>query len=657
MAPCISRTLSRAVVLFGLCILCADVQAQRRPSQLPSPDETNPPLPAQPPTTPSDDPIARIRDEGLNHSQVMQTLSYLTDVIGPRLTGSPNLHRANEWTRDKLSEWGLDNAHLEPWGPFGRGWSVKRFSMQVIEPQSITVIAYPKAWSPGLKETVEADLVFVNAETEADLQKYEGTLKGKIVLWGPPRTVRAHFEALGVRMTDGDLLYYANSTGGPVAPAVAPTRRAGQELLQPQNGPTTRPLAGAVRPSDSAGARPQNNVPPMPVATQPAQTQPARGLQPLRQLSFLQKEGVAAIVTPSQQGDGGTMFVQAALVPGQDGPRGFTGPRPWSPEAPALANQIVMAAEDYNRLVRMIQQGVKPKVSLQFEAEFHDQDLMAYNTIAEIPGTDLKDQIVMLGGHMDSWHSGTGATDNGAGVAVAMEAVRILQTQGFHPRRTIRVALWTGEEEGMLGSAAYVKEHFGYFPDNAAAGGRGGRGARGRGGLLSTQPATNPTTRPVSQLVKKDEYDKLSAYFNLDNGTGRVRGIFMQGNDATASIFRKWLAPFRDMGAATLSMANTGSTDHMSFDDIGLPGFQFIQDPVEYMSRTHHSNEDVFDRIQADDLKQASVIMAGFVYDAAMAEQMMPRKPLAARANTGGFRRGGGRQNGAPATQPITQNN
>jgi carboxypeptidase Q len=642
MATCIWRAHPLTFAMLACCVICASAQAQRRPSQLPTIEETNPPLPVQPPTTPSDDPIARIRDEGLNHSQVMQTLSYLTDVIGPRLTGSPNLHHANEWTRDKLSEWGLQNAHNEPWGPFGRGWSVKRFSMQVTEPMSITVIAYPKAWSPGLEKTIEAEVEFVNPDTEEDLKKWEGKLKGKIVLAGAPRAARAHFEALGVRMTDSDLLYYANSTGGPVAPAVAPTRRAGQELLQPQapSGPATRPA---------------NNIPPMPVATRPSQTQPARGVQPGRQLAFFQKEGVAAVVAESPQGDGGTIFVQSALIPGQDGRRGFAGPRPWSPEAPPIPNQIVMAVEDYNRLVRMIQQGAKPKASLQFEAEFHDQDLNAYNTIAEIPGTDLKDQIVMLGGHMDSWHSGTGATDNGAGVAVAMEAVRILEAQGIHPRRTIRIALWTGEEEGMLGSAAYVKEHFGYFPDNAGGGGRGGRGARGRGGPLSTQPATNPTTRPASQLVKKDEYDKLSAYFNLDNGTGRVRGIFMQGNDATESIFRKWLIPFRDMGAATLSLANTGSTDHMSFDDVGLPGFQFIQDPLEYMSRTHHSNEDVFDRIQADDLKQASVIMAAFVYDAAMADQMMPRKPLTARQTFGGFRRGGGRQNAAPATQPITQ--
>jgi Zn-dependent M28 family amino/carboxypeptidase len=299
-----------------------------------------------------------------------------------------------------------------------------------------------------------------------------------------------------------------------------------------------------------------------------------------------------------------------------------------------------MAVEDYNRLVRMIEAGEKLKISIDLQVQFSDADLNAYNTVAEIPGSDLKDELVMLGGHMDSWHSGTGATDNGAGVAVAMEAVRILKAQHIQPRRTIRIALWTGEEEGMLGSAAYVKQHFGSFPDTG-----GGRGARGRGA-----GATLPATRPAAQLVKGPEYDKLSAYFNLDNGTGRIRGVFLQNNEAVRPIFRKWLTPFRDMGASTLSLANTGSTDHVSFDDIGLPGFQFIQDPVEYMTRTHHSNEDVFDRIQEDDVKQASVIMAGFIYQAAMADEKVTRKPLAPR----GAGRGGFRQGQPAATQPIT---
>ncbi|HEX4796818.1 MAG TPA: M20/M25/M40 family metallo-hydrolase [Humisphaera sp.] len=603
------------VIILNLALLSTTAQAQRRGGrgQGAAAAPADPlALPVAPPTTQSDDPIMRIRDEGLNHSQVMATLSYLTDVIGPRLTGSPNLHRANEWTRDKLTSWGLENAHLEAWGPFGRGWSVKRFSMQVIEPQSITLISYPKAWSPGFDKPLEGEVVYVNANSEADLEKYAGKVKGAIVLMGAPRPVRAHFDAPGVRMTDSDLLVYADNNGATIAPAVQPTRGRG-ELIQPARGPATQP-----------GARGQFGG----------------GLQAGRLLGFLAKEGAAVVVNASPNGDGGTIFVQSAAVPGPAGPRGNAGPRVWAPDAPAIPPQIVMAAEDYNRLVRMIEAGEKLKVSVDLQVQFSDADLNAYNTIAEIPGTDLKDELVMLGGHMDSWHSGTGATDNGAGVAVAMEAVRILEAQHIKPRRTIRIALWTGEEEGMLGSAAYMKQHFGSFPET---GGNRGGGGRGRG-------TTQPTTRPAAQLIKGPEYDKFSAYFNLDNGTGRIRGVFLQNNEAVRPLFRRWLTPFRDMGATTLSLANTGSTDHVSFDDIGLPGFQFIQDPVEYMTRTHHSNEDVFDRIQEDDVKQASVIMAGFIYQAAMADEKVPRKPLAPRGGGRNFQRGGQ----GPATQPVT---
>jgi len=276
---------------------------------------------------------------------------------------------------------------------------------------------------------------------------------------------------------------------------------------------------------------------------------------------------------------------------------------------------MTMATEDYNRIIRMIQNGVTPRMTVDIEAKYYDDDPMAYNTIAEIPGTDpkLKDEIVMLGGHMDSWHSGTGATDNGAGVSVAMEAARILQASGLKPRRTIRVALWSGEEEGLLGSRAYVKQHFGEM-----------KGAQNSFG----PPDPNA---PKPELVKGADYDKLSAYFNLDNGTGRIRGVYMQGNGNVRPIFDTWLTPFNDLGARTLTLSNTGGTDHLSFDAIGLPGFQFIQDEIEYDARTHHSNQDVFDRIQADDMKQAATIMAAFVYQTAMMDEKMPTK--APRAN------------------------
>jgi carboxypeptidase Q len=292
----------------------------------------------------------------------------------------------------------------------------------------------------------------------------------------------------------------------------------------------------------------------------------------------------------------------------------------YSTNAPAYPAQVTVAVEDYNRLVRMVKLGEKLKVEIDLRTKFHSEDLMAYNTIAEIPGTDLKDEIVMVGGHMDSWHSGTGATDNGTGVSAAIEALRIIKATGLKPRRTIRVALWSGEEQGLLGSRAYVAKHFGKITTNTVQ-------IASAGDPNDTSRETN-RTRMRRELVKEHEYEKLSAYFNLDNGAGKIRGVYMQGNEAVRPYFRKWLEPFRDLGAETLTPSNTGGTDHLSFHNIGLPGFQFIQDPLDYASRTHHSNEDVFDRIQPDDLKQAATIMAAFVYQAAMLDEKLPRRAL-----------------------------
>ncbi len=347
-----------------------------------------------------------------------------------------------------------------------------------------------------------------------------------------------------------------------------------------------------------------------------------------KKLQFLSENGAALLIDPSSRGDGGTLFVQSASIPGAPMPGMGQGPGQgrrvsvYDKDAPKIPPQIVMAQEHYNRLVRMIEQGEHPRMVVDLSVQFHDDDLMAYNTVAEIPGTDKKDEIVMLGGHMDSWHSGTGATDNAAGVSVAMEALRILNALDLKPRRTIRIALWSGEEEGLLGSRAFVTQHFGRSPANMFGGppaGPGGPAARNGNGA--------PASSSSSDAAPKPEYAKFSAYFNLDNGTGKIRGIYLQGNEAARPIFRKWLQPFREMGAATISLSNTGGTDHQSFDGIGLPGFQFIQDEIEYDTRTHHSNQDVYDRIQADDMKQAAVIMASFVYNAAMMEEKLPRKP------------------------------
>jgi hypothetical protein len=516
--------------------------------------------------------IDKIKDEGMNRSQVMQTLSYLTDVIGGRLTNSPNMKRANEWTRDTMAKWGMQNAKLEAWGPFGRGWSLKSFSAQIIEPQTIPVIAFPKAWSPSTKGAVTSEVVLLNAKTDEDLNKYRGQLRGRIVLISDPREVKADFDGFGTRRND-------------------------EELAK---------MAAAVPEPEGPGRRPQQ-------ANSPQANQFFQNfVMQAKRVNFLLQEGAAVLVDISSKGSGGTLFVQGAAVSQEVPARiedifGSNSRRlsPYQKEAEVkMLPQMTMSIEDYNRLARMIKLGVKPKMTVDIQTEYHDDDLMGYNTVAEIPGTDplLKDEIVMLGGHLDSWHSSGGATDNAAGSAVAMEAARILIASGLKPRRTIRVALWSGEEQGLNGSREYVKQQFGEMK----------AGAQG-------QPAT---------LVKGANYDKLSAYYNLDNGTGKIRGVYLQGNSAVKPIFETWLAPFADMGAKTVTIQNTGGTDHLSYDRIGLPGFQFIQDEIEYSTRTHHSNQDNYDRIQADDMKQASTIMAAFVYQTAMMDEKIPRKTV-----------------------------
>jgi Zn-dependent M28 family amino/carboxypeptidase len=337
-------------------------------------------------------------------------------------------------------------------------------------------------------------------------------------------------------------------------------------------------------------------------------------------LQFVTDEGAALLVFPSQ-GDGGTIFVDGAFVPHDldtSSPLAtirslfFEGPQPYDVNVKSVVPQIVLSIEQYNRLARMIQAGEKLRMRVSLATQFTSNDLMAYNTIAEIPGSDKADEIVMVGGHMDSWHSGTGATDNGAGVAVAMEAVRIIQALGLKPRRTIRIGLWSGEEQGLFGSRAYVAKHFGTPADNS----------KNASFMRMVMGGTAP------KITRGAEYDKLSAYYNLDNGTGKIRGVYLQGNEAVRPIFRQWLQPFRDLQASTLTASNTGGTDHLSFDEIGLPGFQFIQDEIEYDSRTHHSNQDVFDRIQGDDLKQAATIIAAFLYNTAMLDEKIPRKKM-----------------------------
>jgi len=494
--------------------------------------------------------MAKIRDEGLNRSHAMEFLSRLTDVYGPRLTGSPAFNRSAEWAKNTFTQMGMTNTHLESWGPFGRGWQLKKYSAMIIGNQHQTLISYPKAWSPGLgRKEIEAEVVYFNPETDSAIQTFKEKLKGKFVLMGMQPVIQPHFIPAAARFSDSELLLLANAD----APVQDTTRRQRFRLSKEERWLT------------------------------------------YNKWQLLVKENVAAVLTsaPTRRSEGGSIWVMGAIVPTHpDTP--YTSPHrmfAYKSNAPKIPPQIELGNEHFNRLLRMLEKGEKVRIAMTLDVEWtSEEDDSSYNVIAEIPGSDLKDEVVMIGGHLDSWHGGTGATDNGTGVAACVEAMRILKAIGAQPRRTIRTALWGGEEQGLLGSKAYVKKHFG-----------------------------------VKDSLKP-EAEKFSVYFNNDNGTGKVRGVYMQGNEALRPIFRAWLAPFKDMDASTLTPSNTGSTDHASFDAIGLPGFQFIQDEIEYDTRTWHSTMDVYDRVIEDDLKQTAIIMASFAYDAAMRNEKLPRK-------------------------------
>jgi carboxypeptidase Q len=552
------RNTAAALILFAL--LSPNFCAAQTPQPSPQP-------------SPTPDAIERIKDEGVNRSRLMETVEHITDVIGPRLTGSPALRRANEWTRERLTQYGLSNAHLEPW-PFGRGWTLKRFSAEVVAPQAFPLLAYPRAWSPGLDSPLTADVVVVEAKNDAELQKYKGTLRGKIVLAGNVRELKPRFEPTAKRLNEKELLELADAPD----PALLPRR--------PQRPPRSPEEIEAAKFND-------------------------------RKTQFYSDEGVALLVGSSFAGDGGMLqFVQSAFVP-----QPFDTPfdkriGPWEKSAPKLIPQIAISNDHYNRLARMIQQGERVRMSVNLQVEFDDSDPMSYNTVAEIPGTDLKDEVVMLGAHLDSWHTATGATDNAAGVGVMMEAVRILKALNLQPRRTVRIALWSGEEEGLLGSRAYVKEHFGPIDSPTAA----------------SNGAADGATTPAPPRYKP-EHERLNVYFNVDSGTGAIRGIFLQGNEALRPIFSRWLMPFREFkvgqttyNASTVTPSNTGGSDFLSFDAAGLNGFDFMQDDMEYETRTWHSNQDNYDRLVADDLKEAACIVAAFVYNAATMDGRLPRK-------------------------------
>ena len=513
--------------------------------------------------------IGQIRDEGLTRLQAMETLFWLTDCYGPRVTGSPGMAEAGAWTMKQMTAWGLANVHREEFD-FGRGWSLVRFSAHMVEPRVQPLIGLPKTWSQPTDGPVSADVVRVAIASEADLAKYKGQLKGKIVLTQPSRAVRMLEGPFIVRM-DGDLAREAETT--PV-----PAQR-GRGAGAPARG-TGRGAAGeetqAEQPAGAGG----------------------RGNQQFlaRVQHFYTDEGVIAVLDRGSDAD--TANMGSSLSVNQQRPDGGTiFPGTVNRTAPAGVPQVTLAVEHYNRMVRLLEHDVPVKVEIDVKVEFHE-NAKGFNIVGEIPGTDLASEVVMLGAHFDSHSFATGATDNATGSTAMLEALRIIKTLGLKPRRTIRVALWGGEEQGLLGSRAYVLAHFG-----------------------------DPQT-----MTLKPEHAKLSAYFNLDNGTGRIRGIWMQSNLAARPIFAQWIAPLADLGVTILGPRNVASTDHSSFDNVGLPAFQFVQDRLEYNSRTPHSNMDTYDRVQRDDLLQQATVAAVFAYNAAMRDEKLPRKALPAPA-------------------------
>jgi len=532
--------------------------------------------------------LARIKAEGMNNSQIMNLLTYLCDVYSPRLTWSPEYRRGAEWVTGKLKAWGVATSY-DRWAPVGKGWTLKNFSAMVTAPVPYPVIAYPAAWSPGMKEK-EAEVVFLDAKTSAALDAYRGKLKGKFILVGDPVLPKPHVDPQSIRLADSVLLRMANADmqgGGRRGPRRFPR----MDRITPETIDSVLVAMRQVNPdADTAAIR---------------ERMEEMMLAP-RRIEFASKEGALAVITPGR-GDGGTMLVQSASVPQPPETPRDQRLSAYDPKGPEIPPQVVFAAEHYDRIVRMLKAGEKVKLEMEIAVESTKPD-SGLNIIGEIPGTDLKDEVVMIGGHFDTWHSGEGATDNNTGTAACLEAVRILQAiaarDGLKPRRTIRIGLWGGEEQGLFGSREYVSQTYARREGGASPFGGGG-----------------------GEIVKTARYESLSVYFNHDNGSGRVRGIYLQGNEAARPIFRAWLTAFGDPTAQTITIQNTGGTDHQSFDGVGLPGFQFIQDPLEYDARTHHYNMDTYERISEPDMKQAATILAFFAYQAATRDAKFPRKP------------------------------
>jgi carboxypeptidase Q len=518
--------------------------------------------------------VYRIKSEAFAGSKVMDTLFWLTDANGPRLTNSPGLRSAQDWAVRTLQGWGATNPRLEKWGTFGRGWSMSRFSTSMVAPTYTPLLAIPKAWSGGTEGPLTAEVVlaplFLPSEraemydlnkVAARIKKYseehKGQFRGKVVLLEKARELELPSEVPSIRYDDAKL----------AALVAAPEPVA----LGPLEWPVTK------LPSDPAKIREFFASMPLPIEDDYFVRRNA-AYTPL--WTFFRAEGVAAVFMTDRRGDGGLLFAES--VSG------------WTPKSPPPPPVIVLSPESYGRIARLMDKKIPVKVDVDLQVHYYEDALDGFNVIAELPGGKKKDEVVMLGGHLDSWHAGTGATDNAAGSAVVLEAFRILKTLKLPMERTVRLALWSGEEQGLLGSEGYVKTHFG----------------------------------DMVTMVLKPEQAKVAAYFNLDNGSGKIRGIYLQGNDMARPIFEQWLGPFHDEGAKTVTIRNTGGTDHQSFDAVGIPGFQFIQDPLDYGTRTHHSSLDTYEHLQPGDLMQAAAVLAWFVYEAANRPEPLPRKPL-----------------------------
>lgn len=508
--------------------------------------------------------IARIRDEGLNHSRIMEYAGGLFDDIGARLTGSPDFTKAEQWALDQLRRMGASDVHTESWGEFGMGWRQIATSLDMTEPSTAVFISQATPWSPATAGEVTAEVVAVpELHSEKDFDRWKGKLAGKIILYGddpqtsPNREILVeHYDAAKL---DHFLSYPLDGDQG-------------DTFVLPKNPALWEKAFGTAAFLEKIG-------------------------------HFFADEHAVAVLRPS--GSSGIIH---------DDTNSSLGWFVYRADHKQAIPSAVVANEAFARMDRLVSHGVPVSVRLNIATQFFGDHEPGEDVIAEIPGTDpaLKDQVVMLGGHLDCWIAGTGATDDGAGSIIALEAIRILRALNIQPRRTIRIALWGGEEQGLFGSAGYVRNHFATL-------------------TYSTKPEEQVVPvflRQQTGLSLKPEHAKLDAYFNTDNGGGKFLGIFAEGNSAVASIFRQWVAPIRDLGFTTVTLRNTGSTDHVSFDEVGLDGFQFLQDPRDYEQRSAHTNMDTYERLSEPDLKQAATVMAIFVYNTAQRDAMLPRKPL-----------------------------